>query len=88
MPNLTPLPTRVISDIEEIRPAVKDAIKWQRGLFRIAGLSDEERQTIEDVLVNLRVIMAAIDRMRSREWDVVNDAREDGKNKKGTSRPD
>lgn len=70
MPKLQPLPTRIISDIEELRPAAKDAIEWQRQLVRIPGLSDVERQIAVDVLVNLKVMDSIINRMRSREWDI------------------
>lgn len=76
MPKLNPLPTRVISDIEELRPAIKDSVDWQRSLMQIRGLADTERRMIEDVLVNLRLALIIIDRMRGREWDVVNDGKE------------
>lgn len=84
MPKLIPLPTRLISDIEELRPALKDASEWQRTLMRIAGLGDAEKQIVENVWVNLMMALRIVDRMRSREWDIV----EDGKDGKEAKAPD
>ncbi len=74
MAKLIPLPTRVISDIEELRPMLTESLDYARTLSGIAALAQGEREIATDLIANLKTMVRIVNRMRSREQDIVQDA--------------
>lgn len=76
MAQYTALPTRVLSDLEGLRPLLEESIEGTRNLVTVRGLSGAEIEILTDVLGSLKAMSKIINKMRSREWDIMQDAKE------------